>query len=206
MVIVIMFGSRPNDPTFFIALALITLYKYLIHPVSFMLSVCPGLTGSFNYSLPQRVSSYVVAYSSCYCSLSALWDACPDPPQKVALGVTLSTRPTAGCQTSPRVSLPFPLDARLYTLVSLLVLSEYCLPFHRNITCGVMNVFFLFRGKVPSISSHKFILSSNLSGFSISAARKVKHFIDNACFWPLTTYSVSLALTERCVGISILCF
>lgn len=40
IVIVIMFGSRPNDPTFFIALALITLYKYLIHPVSFMLSVC----------------------------------------------------------------------------------------------------------------------------------------------------------------------
>lgn len=73
-----------------------------------MLSVCPDLTGSFNYSLPGRVSSYFVAYSSCYCSLSALWDACPDPPWYVTLEVTLSRRLTAGSQTSPCVSLPLP--------------------------------------------------------------------------------------------------
>lgn len=73
-----------------------------------MLSVCPDLTGSFNYSLPGRVSSYFVAYSSCYCSLSTLWDACPDPPWHVPLEVTLSMRLTARSQASPCVSLPLP--------------------------------------------------------------------------------------------------
>lgn len=100
--------KAPHDPIFLVALALITLQKYFIQPVSFMLSVCPDLTESFNYSLPGRVSSYFVAYSSCDCSLSTLWDACPDPPWRVRLEVTLSMRLTAGSRASPCVSLALP--------------------------------------------------------------------------------------------------
>lgn len=75
-----------------------------------MLSVGPDLTGSLYYSRAGRGSSHFVGYSSCYCSLSALWDACPDPPLHVALEMTLSMRLTAGSQTSPciPVSLPLP--------------------------------------------------------------------------------------------------
>lgn len=111
MVTVVMFGSIPHDPTFLVALALITLQKYLIHPVSFMLSVCPDLTGSFYYSRPRRGSSHFVAYSSCYCSLSALWDACPDPPWHVTLEMTLSMRLSAGSQTAPCVPVSLPLPS-----------------------------------------------------------------------------------------------
>ena len=94
-----------------VALALITLQKYLIHTVSFMLSVCPDLRGSFYYSRPGRGSSHFVAYSSCYCSLSALWDACLDPPWHVTLELTLSMRLTAGSPTSPCVSVSLPLPS-----------------------------------------------------------------------------------------------
>lgn len=39
-----------------------------------------SVSWSFYFSHPGRGSSHFVAKSSCYCSLSALWDACPDPP------------------------------------------------------------------------------------------------------------------------------
>lgn len=111
--VTVMFGSIPHDPTFLVALTLIILYKYLIHPVSYMLSLCPDLTGSFHYSRPRRGSSHFVAYSSWNCSLSALWDACPDPPWNVTLDLTLSSRLSAGSQPllaalSPYLSHPFP--------------------------------------------------------------------------------------------------
>lgn len=76
-----------------------------------MLSVCPDLTVSFYYSRPGRGSSHFVAYSSCYCSLSALWDACPDPPWHVTLEMTLSIRLTAGSQTPPCVPVSIPLPS-----------------------------------------------------------------------------------------------
>lgn len=76
-----------------------------------MLSVCPDLRGAFYYSRSGRGSSHFVAYSSCYCSLSALWDACPDPPWHVTLEMTLSMMLTAGNQTSPCVPVSLPLPS-----------------------------------------------------------------------------------------------
>lgn len=76
-----------------------------------MLSVCPDLTGSFYYSQPGRGSSHFVAYSSCYCSLSALWDACPDPPWHVTLEMTLSMKLNAGSQASPCIAVSLPLPS-----------------------------------------------------------------------------------------------
>lgn len=76
-----------------------------------MLSVCPDVTGSLYYSPPGRGSSHFVAYSSCYCSLSALWDACPDPPWHVTLEMTFSMRLTAGSRTCPCVPVSLPLPS-----------------------------------------------------------------------------------------------
>lgn len=42
-------------------------------------SVCPPPGHSLYYSLSRERLQSFVAYSSCDCSLSALWDACPDP-------------------------------------------------------------------------------------------------------------------------------
>lgn len=43
-------------------------------------SVCPPPGHSLYYSLSRERLQSFMAYSSCDCSSSALWDACPDPP------------------------------------------------------------------------------------------------------------------------------
>lgn len=82
------------------------------HPPCLLHAECVSWSDrSFYYFRPGRGSSHFVAYSSCYCSLSALWDACPDPPWHVTLEMTLSMRLTAGRQTSPCVPVSLPLPS-----------------------------------------------------------------------------------------------
>lgn len=60
--------------------------------------------------------SHFVGYGSCYCSLSALWDACPDPPWHVALELTLSMRLAAGSSCLCLLTSPIPFRSLLFSV------------------------------------------------------------------------------------------
>lgn len=72
---------------------------------------CPALAETLCYSGPGMGSSHFVAYSSCYCSLSALWDSCLDPLRHVTLDMTLSSSLTAGSRATSCIPVSFPLPA-----------------------------------------------------------------------------------------------
>lgn len=126
-----------------------------------------SVSWSFYSSHPGRGSSHFVAKSSCYCSLSALWDACPDPPPP---HVKLPLKPvwedghwqTRLSQYSP----PFPPTVHL--LVLRLVLGYlYCLtpiniswrifPLRSWICCNLSLTPFRVPPKVKSRTQQEFV-------------------------------------------------
>lgn len=121
-------GRIPYDPPH--------LNIYRIIKIS-TLSVRPVLGRSLYYSCPGRGSSRFAAYSSCDCSLSALWDACPDPPWHVTFVLTLPIRLAAGSRSAPRLLTP-PLPFRSLLLSVPLRLSSRCLGVCQCLTHWVM--------------------------------------------------------------------